>query len=85
MISAHRRRAARNFATSWKKWLCALKKNDSRSPKSSGDSPAAIAASQYAMPFASVNASSWAALAPASRMWYPEIEIVLKPGSRSAQ
>ena len=30
------------------------------------------------MPFASVNASSCAALAPASRMWYPEIEIVLK-------
>ena len=46
MISAHRRRAARNFATSWKKWLCALKKNDSRSPKASGESPAAIAASQ---------------------------------------
>ena len=32
------------------------------------------------MPFASVNASSCAALAPASRMWYPEIEIVLKRG-----
>ncbi len=37
------------------------------------------------MPFASVNASSWAALAPASRMWYPEIEIVFQAGSRSAQ
>jgi hypothetical protein len=32
-----------------------------------------------------VNASSCAALAPASRMWYPEIEIVLKAGSCSAQ
>ncbi len=44
MISAHSRRAARNFATSWKKWLCALKKNESRSPKSSGESPASTAA-----------------------------------------
>ena len=85
MIRAHSRRAARNFATSWKKWLCALKKNESRSPKSSGESPAATAASQYAIPFASVNASSCAALAPASRMWYPEIEIVFQRGSRSAQ
>jgi hypothetical protein len=65
--------------------LCALKKNESRSPKTSGESPAAIAASQYAMPFASVKASSCAALAPASRMWYPEIEIVFQLGSRSAQ
>jgi len=46
MIRAQSRRAARNLATSWKKWLWALKKNDSRSPKSSGESPAAMAASQ---------------------------------------
>ena len=39
MIPAHRRRAARNFATSWKKWLCALKKNDSRSPNVVGREP----------------------------------------------
>ena len=45
MISAHSRRAARNFATSWRKSLCALKKNESRAPNSSGDSPAATAAS----------------------------------------
>ena len=32
------------------------------------------------MPFASVNASSCAALDPASRMWYPEIEIVFQRG-----
>ena len=44
MIDAQRRRAARNFATSWKKWLCALKKNESRAPKSSGERPASIAA-----------------------------------------
>jgi hypothetical protein len=67
MIRAHRRRAARNFATSWKKWLCALKKKESRSPNSSGESPAAIAASQYAMPFASVKATSWTAEHPVSR------------------
>src|SRR5437762_3376430 len=62
MIRAQRRRAARNFATSWKKWLCALKKNESRSPNSSGESPASTAASAYAMPFASVNASSCTAV-----------------------
>ena len=44
MIRAHSRRAARNFAISWKKWLCALKKNESRSPNSSGESPASTAA-----------------------------------------
>ena len=43
---AQRRLAALNFATSWKKSLCALKKNDSRSPNASGASPAATAASQ---------------------------------------
>ena len=42
----HTRRAARYFATSWKKSLCALKKNESRSPNSSGESPPATAAWQ---------------------------------------
>src|SRR5579872_5803129 len=37
------------------------------------------------MPFASVNASSCTAVAPASRMWYPEMEIVFQRGMRSAQ
>ena len=37
------------------------------------------------MPFASVNASSCTAVEPASRMWYPEIEIVFHDGMRSAQ
>jgi hypothetical protein len=46
MMRAQSRRAARNFATSWKKWLCALKKKERRSPKSSGERPAATAASQ---------------------------------------
>ena len=46
MIRAQSVRAARNFATSWKKWLWALKKNESRSPNSSGESPASTAAWQ---------------------------------------
>jgi hypothetical protein len=37
--------------------------------KSSMSRPRATAASQYAIASASVNASSWAAVAPASRMW----------------
>ena len=69
MIRAHSRRAARNFATSCSTSLWALKKKESRVPNSSGESPAATAASQYAIPFASVNASSCAAVEPASRMW----------------
>ena len=73
------------MATSWKKWLCALKKKESRAPNSSGESPASTAACAYAIPLASVKASSCAAVAPASRMWYPEIEIVLISGSRSWQ
>src|SRR5689334_19709023 len=85
MIDAHSRRAARNFATSWKKWLCALKKNESRCPNSSGERPASTAARQYAIPFARVNASSCTAVEPASRMWYPEIEIVFHRGMLSAQ
>ena len=39
MISAHRRRAARNFATSWKKWLCALKKKERRVAERVGRQP----------------------------------------------
>ena len=46
MIWAQRVRAARNFATSWKKSLCALKKNESLAPNASGERPAATAASQ---------------------------------------
>jgi hypothetical protein len=45
MILAHNRLAARNFATSSKKLLCALKKNESCGAKSSTDKPAFKAAS----------------------------------------
>ena len=62
-------RAARNFATSSRKSECALKKKERRPPNSSNASPRARAASQYAIAFARVNATSWTAVAPASRMW----------------
>ena len=44
MMCAHIRRAARNFATSWKTLLWPLKKNASRGPNSSTESPASSAA-----------------------------------------
>jgi hypothetical protein len=44
MIVAHIRRAARNFATSWKTLLWPLKKKARRGPKSSTRRPASIAA-----------------------------------------
>ena len=44
MTRAHSRRAARNFATSSSRWLCALKKNDSCGAKSSTSCPASRAA-----------------------------------------
>ena len=44
VIEAHMRLAARNFATSSKKSLWLLKKNDSRRPKRFGSSPLATAA-----------------------------------------
>ena len=69
MIRAHIRRAARNLATSSKKSMWQAKKNDSRGANWSTGRPAAIAASAYAIPSARVNATSSAAVPPASRMW----------------
>ena len=37
------------------------------------------------MPLAMVKASSCTAVEPASRMWYPEIEIVFQPGISASQ
>ena len=85
MMPAHILRAARNFAISSKKFMWHAKKNDMRGAKSSTASPASIAAWTYAMPFASVNATSCTAVAPASRMWYPLTEIVFQRGIRSPQ
>ena len=44
IMLAHMRRAARNFATSSNRWLCALKKNDSRGANESTARPASSAA-----------------------------------------
>ena len=64
MMRAHSRRAARNFAISSKKCMWQAKKNDRRGATSSTSSPASSAACTYAMPFASVNATSCTAVAP---------------------
>ena len=69
MMRAQSRRAARNFATSSSRLLCALKKNDSCGANASTASPASTAACTYATALASVNATSWTAVHPASRMW----------------
>jgi hypothetical protein len=63
------RRAARYFAISSKKSLCALKKNEKRGAKSSIARPRRNAHSTYSIPSRSVKASSWMAVEPASRMW----------------
>jgi len=63
------RLAARYFAISSKKSLCALKKNERRGANESTSSPASTPYCTYSMPSRSVNASSWRAVEPASRMW----------------
>ena len=47
--------------------------------------PRSTAASTYAIPFARVNPSSWTAVAPASRMWYPLTLIAFHFGISRAQ
>ena len=79
------RRAARNLAISSKKSLWELKKKERRGANWSTGIPASIPYSTYSMPSRSVKASSWRAVEPASRMWYPEIEIVFHFGTRSMQ
>ncbi len=85
MSCAQMRRAALNFAISSKKSMWELKKYESLGANVSTSMPAAIPASTYANPSASVNASSCRAVEPASRMWYPEIEMVFHCGTSSAQ
>src|ERR671910_564087 len=77
------RRAARYLAISSKKSMWALKKNDSRGANSSTARPRSSACSTYVKPSLSVNASSCCAVEPASRMWYPEIEIGCQRGMLS--
>ena len=47
--------------------------------------PRAIAPSTYAKPSASVKANSCAAVEPASRIWYPDTEIVFQRGISRVQ
>ena len=85
MMRAHSRRAARNFATSSSSVVLATKKNESRGAKSSTARPEASAARTYSLALASVNAISCTGVAPASAMWYPEMEIVFHRGSSRRQ
>ena len=62
-----------------------MKKNEIRGANSSTFSPAFTPYWTYSIPSRSVNASSWAAVAPASRMWYPLTEIVFHFGTSRVQ
>ncbi len=77
---AHSSRAARSLATSMKKFIPIAQKNDNRGANASIDRPASMPARMYCTPSARVYASSRSAVAPASWMWYPEIEIELNRG-----
>ena len=85
MIRAHSRRAARNLATSSSSVVRATKKNDRRGANSSTARPERTAARTYSFAFASVNAISCTGVAPASAMWYPEIEIMFQRGISARQ
>src|SRR5258708_9286423 len=74
---AHSSRAARSLATSMKKFMPIPQKNDSRGANVSTSIPAATPARRYSTPSARVYASSRSAVAPASWMWYPEMDIDL--------
>ena len=65
--------------------LWQLKKNDSRGAKLSMSIPRSTHQRAYSSPSARLKASSWMAVEPASRMWYPEIEMLFQSGiSREA-
>ena len=68
MIVAHNFLAALNFAISSINPLWALKKNDNLDPNLFGSRSLSIADCTYAMAFENVNASSWTAVLPASRI-----------------
>ena len=65
-----------------KKFIPVAQKNDSRGAKASTSRPTALPARMYSTPSARVYASSRSCVAPASCMWYPEMEIELKRGIR---
>ena len=63
-----------------KKFIPIAQKKLNRGANASMSSPAATPARRYSSPSARVYASSRSAVAPASWMWYPEIEIELNFG-----
>ncbi len=65
--------------------MCALKKKDSPCENRSTSRPRSRPSSTYENPSARVNASSCAAVEPASRMWYPLTEIGWNFGTSLAQ
>ncbi len=67
-----------------KRFMPIAKKNESRPAKSSTESPRDAAKRAYSKPSASVKPSSCTAVAPASCMWYPEIEMELNRGMNVA-
>ncbi len=79
-IFAHSRRPARNLAISMKWFIPIPQKNDNRGANLSTGMPASMPARRYSIPSASVYASSISAVAPASCIWYPEMEIELNLG-----
>ncbi len=63
-----------------KKFIPIAQKKEMRGQNASGSSPALIPVRTYSIPSASVYPSSRSAVAPASCMWYPEIEMLLNFG-----
>src|SRR5690554_1523795 len=77
---AHSSLAARIFAISVKWSIPIPQKKESLGAKSSISIPALIPVRIYSKPSAKVYANSISAVAPASCMWYPEMEILLNLG-----
>ena len=80
---AHSSRPARSFAISMNTFMPMPQKKDNRGANASMSRPAAKPALMYSTPSASVYANSRSAVAPASWMWYPEMEIELNFGIRT--
>ncbi len=79
-IFAHNIRAALILAISIKWFIPTAQKNDKRGANWSTLIPAFIPVRRYSKPSAKVYAISISAVAPASCIWYPEMEIELNLG-----
>ena len=80
MIFAQSMRAARIFAISMNGFMPMPQKKERRGANASMSMPASTPVRTYSNPSARVYASSMSADAPASCMWYPEMEIELNFG-----